>query len=157
MMCCARTLNPAENFNWTAPPCSMLDHAFCSLLLWAGANTNVQLELMGPAVQRRVAVKTTANATTPTGCVCVSQDTRGRHVPSDCVLKDTTAFSVKGNVRATRKTRAGTLAPSSLLLLFFPSGRQQDVFMCCCVYLSVSVIVDPGNRWLLKDQYFGMS
>lgn len=89
---------------------------------------------MGPAVQRRVAVKTTANATTPTGCVCVSQDTRGRHVPSDCVLKDTTAFSVKGNVRATRKTRAGTLAPSSLLLLFFRADVSR-MFSSVVVYI----------------------
>lgn len=64
---------------------------------------------MALAVQRHVAVRTTANATTPMECVCVSQDTQGRHVTSDCVKRDTTVSSVKESVRATDRTLAGTL------------------------------------------------
>lgn len=71
-----------------------------------GVRTSVQLVLMVLAVQRRAAVRTTASATTPTACVCVSQATQERHVTSDCVLKDTTASAVTGSVRALPRTHA---------------------------------------------------
>ncbi len=69
------------------------------------------------AVQRRVAVRTTASATTPTACVCVSQDTQARHVMSDCVLKDTTASDVIGSVHAMPRTHAGTQKQCSNFVL----------------------------------------
>lgn len=78
---------------------------------------SVQLVLTVLAVQRRVAVRTTANAATPTECVCVSQDTQERYVKSDCVLKDTTASGVIGSVHATPRTHAGTQKVFRLHLL----------------------------------------
>lgn len=71
-----------------------------------GASMSVQLVLMVLAAQRRVAVRTTANATIPMECVCVSQDTQGRHVMSDCALKNTMASGVIGGVHATTRTHA---------------------------------------------------
>lgn len=60
-------------------------------------------------VKRHVAVRTTANATTPMERVCVSKDTQGKHVTSDCVMRDTTASIVKESVHASPRTLAGTL------------------------------------------------
>lgn len=71
-----------------------------------GVRTSVQLVLMVLAVRRPVAVRTTASATTPTGCVCVSQDTQEEPVTSHCVLKATTAYGATGSVRATVQTPA---------------------------------------------------
>lgn len=71
-----------------------------------GVRTSVQLVPMGLAVQRLAAVRTTASATTPTECVCVSQDTQGRPATSDCVLKVTTASDVTGSVPAMPRTHA---------------------------------------------------
>lgn len=87
----------------------MTNTVFQCLLFCTGANTNVQLVLMALAAQRNVAVRITANATTPTECVCVSPDTPGRRAPPDCVLKDTTASCARGSVRAIPRTPAGTL------------------------------------------------
>ncbi len=70
---------------------------------------SVQLVLTVLAVQRRVAVRTKANATTPMESVCVSQDSQGRHVTSDCVLKDTMASGVVVSVRAMPRTHTGML------------------------------------------------
>lgn len=69
--------------------------------------------LMEQDVQRHVAVKTMASATTPTVCVCVSMDTQESPVVSACALKDATASDVTGNVSATAKTLRGTQTPQS--------------------------------------------
>ena len=70
---------------------------------------SVQLVLMVLAVRRRVVVRTTANVTTPMECVCVSQDTQGRRVTSDSVLKETMVSIVKESVHAMQRPHAGTL------------------------------------------------
>lgn len=68
---------------------------------------SVQLALMVLAVQRRVAARTKASAITPMEHVCVSQDTLGRPVMSDCVLKDTMATNVIGSVHVMLRRHAG--------------------------------------------------
>ena len=68
---------------------------------------SVQLVLMVLAVQSDATVRTTASATIPMECVCVRQDTQGKHVMSDCVPKATMASGAKGSVRATIRTLAG--------------------------------------------------
>lgn len=111
---------------------------------------SVQLVLTVLAVLRCVAVRTTANATIPMECVCVSQDIQGRHVTSDCALKNTMASSVIGGVHATTRTHAGMQKLTfffSLLLQIFQNRifsnttlylsnssvnrHQEKVFMCC--------------------------
>lgn len=75
--------------------------------LGSGARTSVQWGRMVQAAQRRVAVKTMANATTPTACVCVSPVTQGRCVRPDCVPKVTMDSSVTKNVLVLPTTLAG--------------------------------------------------
>lgn len=58
-------------------------------------------------VQRYVAVGTTASVTIPMECACVSRDTRGKSVMSDCVLKGVMAFSVIANAHAMFQPLAG--------------------------------------------------
>lgn len=65
------------------------------------ANTSVRLARMALTAQRNVAVRITANATTPMECVCVNPATPGRLAPPGCVLKETTASCARGNAHAT--------------------------------------------------------
>lgn len=75
--------------------------------LESGARTSARWGHTVRAVRRRVIVRTMANATTPTACVCVSLDTQGRRARPDCVLRVSMDLNVTKNALVQPTTHAG--------------------------------------------------